>query len=70
MVVVASDREAAMAGFGSVQISEVTNGETLDVMVEPPGKENHPLSHVGAFYVRSSPGDAPQASRRRLFKRS
>jgi hypothetical protein len=70
MVVVASDREAAMAGFGSVQISELTHGDTLDVIVVPPNEENRMLSNVAPFYVRSSPSDAPQASRRRLFRRS
>jgi hypothetical protein len=33
MVVVASDCEAAVEGFGSVQIGEITGGETLDAIV-------------------------------------
>jgi hypothetical protein len=54
MVVVADDREAAMAGFGSVQIGDVTGGPSLDVIVVPPEDVNHLLSNVPAFYKRES----------------
>jgi hypothetical protein len=54
MVVVADDREAAMAGFGSVQIGEITGGPTLDVVVVPPKEVDHMLSSVPAFYKRES----------------
>jgi hypothetical protein len=54
LVVVASDRDAAMAGFGAIQIGELTDGTTIDVMVPPPGAP-HLLSSLEPFYVR---GDA------------
>jgi hypothetical protein len=70
MVVVASDREAAMVGFGSMQLSELTQGETLDVLVVLPNAEKRLPSNLRPFYVRSSHSDAPQAPRRRLFRGS
>jgi len=63
MVVVASDREAAMVGFGSMQLSELTQGETLDVLVVLPNAEKRLPSNLRPFYVRSSHNDAPQAPR-------
>ena len=52
IVVVADDREAAMSGFGSVQIGQFTDGNTFDVMVVPPNGERHLLSQIPPFYVR------------------
>ena len=46
MVVVASDREAAMVGFGSMQLSELTQGETLDVLVVLPNAEKRLPSNL------------------------
>ncbi len=69
MVVIADDRDAAMAGFGTVQIGEVTGGPTLDVIVVPPGTRDHMLSTVPAFYRRQPQADAPKEKRRGLFGR-
>lgn len=55
MVVVAEDKDAAMAGFGSVQIGQLTGEETLDVMVVAPGTPEHVLSSVPPFYRRRPP---------------
>ena len=52
LVVVADDREAAMAGFGYLQIARATNGETMDVMVVPENTRDHLLASVAPFYVR------------------
>jgi hypothetical protein len=68
MVVVADDRDAAMLGFGTLQIGEVTGGPALDVIVVPPGgQDQHMLSAVPAFYVRQAQPDLPEANRRRRF---
>jgi hypothetical protein len=67
MVVVAADREAAIAGFGSVQVTELTGGHTLDVIVVPPGSKDHMLASVPAFYTRQFQPDVPPPKRRRLF---
>jgi hypothetical protein len=69
MVVVANDREAAMAGFGSVQIGEVTGGNTLDVIVVPPGSDGHVLSAIPPFYSRQPQPDLPARRRRGMFRR-
>ena len=68
MVVTTSDREASMAGFGSVQINELTGGATLDVMVEAPGTAGPSLSQVPPFYVRQAQSDLP-TKRRGLLRR-
>lgn len=51
VVVVAGDRDAAMNGFGALQAGELTDGNTIDVLVAPPG-EPHLLSSLEPFYVR------------------
>jgi hypothetical protein len=50
LVVVAADRDAAMAGFGSLAIGDVTGGETVDVIVLPPGSDDGLLRSVPRFY--------------------
>ena len=55
LVVVAADGDQAMAGFGSVNISDVTDGKTLEVVVVPPGSDNSLLSTAPQFYVRGAP---------------
>jgi SseB protein N-terminal domain/SseB protein C-terminal domain len=67
MIVVASDREAALAGLGAVQINEIIGGQTLDVLVVPSGTEEHMLSSVPAFYQRPPQPDERSPRRRRLF---
>lgn len=67
MVVVSADREAAMSGFGSVQVTELTGGQTLDVMVVPHGSKDHLLASVPAFYTRETQLDVPPPKRRRMF---
>ena len=72
LVVLADDGEAAMQGFGSVAIGEVTNGETLDVMVAPTGSTTHLLADVPAFYQRQPQRDVPtpaDPTRRRWGRR-
>ena len=68
MVVVTADREASMAGFGAIQIGELTGGITLDVMIEVPGAAESKLSQVPPFYVRQPQTDLP-TQRRGLFRR-
>lgn len=53
LVVLADDREAAMEGFGSLQITDVTGGKNVDAYVVPPSQRQHWLSNVDPFYVRS-----------------
>jgi type III secretion system (T3SS) SseB-like protein len=53
MVVVASDRHAALDGLGTLQITELTGGHALDVVVVPAGADNPLASSVEPFYVRS-----------------
>lgn len=69
LVVVAADRDAAMEGFGSVQIGEVTEGETLDVIVVAPGTDDHVLSMIPPFYKRPVQERAPRQGKRGLFRR-
>lgn len=52
MVVTAPDREQAMDGFGTLQVSELTGGTTLDVIVVPPGGNNYLADVVAPFYTR------------------
>jgi hypothetical protein len=52
LVVAAGDRDQVLQGFGSVAIGEVTGGHSLDVIVHPPGDDNHVLSSVAPFYRR------------------
>ena len=54
LVVVASDGEQAMTGFGSVNIGDMTDGKTLDVVVVPPDSDHPFLSTAPRFYTRSS----------------
>jgi hypothetical protein len=67
MVVVATDREEALAGFGSVAVGELTEGATFDVMVVSPSEEHHALSSVPPFYVRRPPPDASTAKKSEPF---
>lgn len=68
MVVVTTDRESSMAGFGAMQIGELTGGITLDVMIEAPQAAESHLSQVPPFYVRQPQADLP-AQRRGRFRR-
>jgi hypothetical protein len=52
VVVVANDREAAMDGFGMLQISELSEGKNVDAIVVPPEQPTHYLSDVPPFYER------------------
>ena len=54
LVVVASDADQAMSGFGSVNIGDVTDGKTLEVIVLPPGSTDSLLSTAPRFYTRDS----------------
>ena len=67
MVVLTSDREAAMVGFGAVQISEFTEGHNLDVSIVPPGSTDHMLASVPAFYTRQIRSGAAMPQRHRLL---
>ena len=51
VVVVSDDRDAAMSGFGALQIGEVTDGRLLDVIVTPPGAD-HLLANLEPIYRR------------------
>ncbi len=66
LVVVAADRDAAMDGFGAIQIGDVTEGQTLDVVLAPPGTDDHLLSMVAPFYRRPPQADTPPPKRRRF----
>jgi hypothetical protein len=57
LVVAAGDRDQVLRGFGSMGIAEVTNGHSIDVIVHPPGDDNHVLSSVAPFYRRSDQVD-------------
>ena len=57
MVVIADDRQAAMEGFGHMQIGDFTEGKTLDVMVLSPHDTTHLLSAVPPFYNRPAQRD-------------
>ncbi|QXC59901.1 enhanced serine sensitivity protein SseB C-terminal domain-containing protein [Aquihabitans sp. G128] len=70
MVLLAGDRDAAMAGFGSLQIGELTEGETLDVMVVAPGTRDHLLANIPSFYRLAAQADLPEPPKRRWFRRS
>jgi hypothetical protein len=50
LLVVAADREAAMAGFGALSIGEVTDGQTIDVIVVAPGEDSPFLRSVPRFF--------------------
>jgi hypothetical protein len=54
LVVVSDDREAAMLGFGMLQISDVAEGKNVDALVVPLSQPKHYLSNVPPFYVRKS----------------
>jgi hypothetical protein len=64
MIVEATDREQALDGFGSLNIGEVTNDQTLDVRVVPPGS-HHALSAIPAFYRRPEQEDTAAKGKRR-----
>jgi SseB protein N-terminal domain/SseB protein C-terminal domain len=68
MVVVTADREASMAGFGAIQVGELTDGNTFDVMIELPGTAESKLLQIPPFYVRQPQADLP-TQRRGLFRR-
>lgn len=68
LAIVTTDREAAMDGFGTIQIGDNLGDETLDVMFAPPG-EDHLLSSVPPFYTRQPGTDEPAPKRRGLFGR-
>ena len=70
MIVVAPDREEALHGLGTLAISELTEGQTLDVMVVTPHETDHLLAMVPAFYVRRAQADLPPDRKRRWFGRS
>ena len=70
LVVVTDNGEAAMEGFGTVQIGDIIGDETLDVMFSPPGGKEHLLTSVPPFYTRVAQEDAPSPKRRGLFRRS
>jgi hypothetical protein len=57
LVVAAGDRDEVLRGFGSMGIGEITAGHSLDVIVHPPGDDNHVLSSVAPFYRRPSQRD-------------
>jgi hypothetical protein len=69
MVVVATDRDQAMNGFGSLNIGEVTEGKTVDVMVAAPGGHNMLLGIVPPFYSRLPQADVPPERKRRWGRR-
>ena len=52
LVVVAADGDQAMTGFGSLNISDVADGQTLDVVVVLPGSDNSLLLTAPRFYTR------------------
>ena len=56
MLVVADDGDAAMSGFGALAIGDVTGGETLDVMVLPPGSDSPFLQSVPRFFTGTPHG--------------
>jgi hypothetical protein len=56
IVVVAKDRDAAMRGFGMLQLGDITGGRTVDAMVVPPSQREHLLSDVPPFYERRGLG--------------
>lgn len=70
LVVVTKNREAAMEGFGTVQIGDIIGDETLDVMYSAPSAEEHLLTLVPPFYTRVPQADAPSPKRRGFFRRS
>ena len=68
LLVVTDDRETAMAGFGSLRISEVAGGHTVDVLVVPPGSRDGMLAKVPLFYTRQPQDDGPKPKRRGWFR--
>jgi hypothetical protein len=56
MLVVADDGDAAMSGFGALGIGDITGGETLDVMVLPPGSDSSFLESVPRFFTGTPHG--------------
>jgi hypothetical protein len=70
MVVVAPDRDEAMHGFGTLSLNELTEGQTIDVVVAAPNATDHLLAMVPPFYRRQAQHDAPPQGRRRWFGRT
>ena len=71
VVIVATDRDAAMDGFGTLSIGELTEGQPFEVIVASPDEPHHALSSVPPFYVRPEQQDVPpDPPRRRRFRRS
>lgn len=68
LAIVTADSEAAMDGFGTIQIGDHLGDETLDVMFASPGEE-HLLSSVPAFYTRQPETDVRAPKHRGLFRR-
>ena len=68
LVVVSKDRDQAMAGFGAINIAEVTNGATLDVVVVAPNSKDGFVTGVPRFFQRPEhpqPSNTPRRWRRR-----
>jgi hypothetical protein len=55
LVLITSDGNEAMSGFGALQIGELTGGPAVDIAVVPPGGHHHLDGVVPPFYVRRGP---------------
>jgi SseB protein N-terminal domain/SseB protein C-terminal domain len=66
LTVATADRETALEGFGSLGIGDFTDGNTIDVIVEPDTEPPRLLGSIAPFYQRQG-DDRPK--RRRLFGR-
>jgi SseB protein N-terminal domain/SseB protein C-terminal domain len=66
LTVAAPDREAALEGFGSLGIGDFTDGNTIDVMVEPDTEPPRLLPMIEPFYRRE---DEAKPRRKRFFGR-
>jgi hypothetical protein len=56
--IVTPDSEAAMDGFGLLEVEQLTGGATLDIGVFPPGSDDAMLTSLPPpFYVRSPQAD-------------
>ena len=61
LIVVSADADGAVDGLGAVATPEVTGGESLDVIVMPPGSTDQVLTDIPPFYVRPPQTDIPPA---------
>ena len=52
LIVVSADADGAVDGLGAVETPGVTGGESLDVIVMPPGSTDQVLTDIPPFYVR------------------